>query len=183
MKIHSTAIVDEKAILSKDVVVGPYTIIHAEVYIDKGSVIGPNSVIYGKTTIGQNNRLHSHCVIGDAPQDQKYKGEPSELIIGNDNTIREFTTIHRGAQTTKIGDNNLLMAYSHVAHDCTVGDNNILSNGATLGGHVELGNKVVLGGLCAIHQHCRIGTLHGRWKRRPVVLGRLGFVANIEVSL
>lgn len=157
MTIHPTAIVDKNAVIADDVTIGAYSIIDAHVTIGEGTVIGAHAIIHGKTTIGKNNTFHSHCVIGDTPQDLKFNGQPSELIIGDGNTIREFTTIHRGTQSTIIGNDNLLMAYSHVAHDCQLGSQNILSNGATLGGHVHLDDQITLGGLCAIHQYCRIG--------------------------
>lgn len=157
MSIHPTAIIDAQANIAADVTIGAYTIIKGNVNIGSGCDLSPHTVIYGPTTMGANNRFHSHTVIGDQPQDQKYDGSTATLHIGNNNTFREFCTIHRGVEGTRIENNNLFMAYSHVAHDCTLGSNNILSNGATLGGHVQVADHVVFGGLCAVHQHCRIG--------------------------
>lgn len=162
MKIHSTAVVDKKAKLADDVKVGPYAIIGPEVEIGSSVEIGPHVVIDGYTTIGRNCRIFPNACIGTPPQDLKYKGGKSYLKIGNDNTIRECVTINPGTHegsTTSIGNANLLMAYSHVAHDCRIGNGCIIANVGTLAGHVTLEDKVVIGGLAAIHQFVRVGKL------------------------
>lgn len=162
MSIHPTAVVDSKAELHSSVSVGPYAVIGANVRIGEDSTVEAHAVINGPTTIGERNLISSFAVIGGAPQDLGYKGEPTELIIGNDNQIREFASIHRGTpgghKKTVIGNNNLLMAYTHVAHDCVLGDHVIMANVATLAGHVQVGDRASIGGLVAIHQFCRIGT-------------------------
>jgi len=163
MAIHSSAVVDPKAELDSSVVVGPYAVIEAGVRIDAGSRVEPHAVISGPTTIGKRNLIGSFASVGGAPQDLSYKGEPTELIIGDDNQIREYASIHRGtphgSAKTVIGNSNLLMAYTHVAHDCKIGNHVILANVATLAGHVEVGDRASIGGLVAVHQFCRIGTL------------------------
>lgn len=162
MSIHPTAVVDAKAELDPSVSVGPYAVIEAGVKIGADTRILPHAVVSGPTTIGERNLIGSFAVVGGAPQDLGYKGEPTELIIGSDNQIREFASIHRGTPNghakTVIGSHNLLMAYTHVAHDCTIGDHVIMANVATLAGHVEVGNRASIGGLVAVHQFCRIGT-------------------------
>jgi UDP-N-acetylglucosamine acyltransferase len=162
MSIHPTAVVDDKAELDTTVTVGPYAVIGAGVRIGTDTIIEAHAVVSGPTTIGARNLIGSFAVIGGAPQDLSYKGEPTELIIGCDNQIREFASIHRGTASghrkTIIGDNNLLMAYTHVAHDCRIGNHVIMANVATLAGHVEVGDRASIGGLVAIHQFCRIGT-------------------------
>ncbi|RMH37935.1 MAG: acyl-ACP--UDP-N-acetylglucosamine O-acyltransferase [Gammaproteobacteria bacterium] len=159
--IHPTAVVEAGAQIAPDVEIGPYCVIGAEVEIDSGTKIGPHVVIHGRTRIGQRNQIYQFASIGEANQDKKYQGEPTETIIGNDNVIREFVTIHRGTVqdrgVTRIGDDNLLMAYVHVAHDCVIGNHCILANNATLAGHVHLDDWVILGGFTGIHQFCRIG--------------------------
>ena len=159
--IHPTAIVDSTAELASDVSVGPYAIIGAGVRIDTGTSIGPHAVVSGPTTLGKNNRVFQFASVGEACQDLKYKDEPTELIVGDNNTIREGCTLHRGTiqdeGITRIGSGNLLMAYVHVAHDCRVGDNNIIANNGALAGHVQLGNGVILGGATLVHQFCQIG--------------------------
>lgn len=159
--IDSHAIVSPKAELASDVTVGPFTIIGPGVEIGAGTIVGPHVVINGPTKIGVNNRIFQFASIGDAPQDKKYAGEPTRLEIGDRNVFRESCTINRGTAhgegITRIGSDNLLMAYSHVAHDCNVGNKTIFANTATLGGHVEIGDWVILGGLSAIHQFCKIG--------------------------
>lgn len=161
--IHSTAIIENGAQIDDGVTIGANAYIDSGVKIAKGTVIMPHACIYGNTTIGENNRIFSHAVVGSIPQDLKFKGEHSELIIGNENTIREFTLINSGTEggghKTIIGDKNLLMGYVHVAHDCIIGDNCILANNATLAGHVVLGNGVVIGGLTPVHQFVHIGDL------------------------
>lgn len=162
MAIHSTAVVDPKAELDSSVYVGPYAVIEAGVKIGADTRVEPHAVVSGPTTIGERNLIGSFAVVGGAPQDLAYKGEPTELIIGDDNQIREYASIHRGTpsghQKTVIGNNNLLMAYTHVAHDCIIGNHVIMANVATLAGHVEVGDRASIGGLVAIHQFCRIGT-------------------------
>lgn len=162
MTIHPTAVVDPKAELDSSVIVGPYAVIGRDVSIAADTRIEPHATISGPTTIGERNLIGSFTVVGGAPQDLGYKGEPTELIIGNDNQIREYSSIHRGTpngkKKTVIGNHNLLMAYTHVAHDCQLGNHVILTNVATLAGHVEVGDRAVIGGLVAIHQFCRVGT-------------------------
>ncbi len=160
-RIHPTALVASGAQLADDVEVGPYSIIGDTVTIGAGTVVGPHVVIEGVTRIGERNHFHSGGAIGCAPQDKKYRGEPTELLIGNDNTFFQNVTIATGTTQdrgiTQIGDGNWVMAYAHIAHDCIVGDHIILANGATLAGHVEVGDYVILGGLAAVHQFCVIG--------------------------
>ena len=162
MAIHPTAVVDPKAEVDPSVEVGPYAVIEKGVTIGVDSIVGAHAVVSGPTTIGERNLIGSFAMVGGAPQDLGYKGEPTELIIGNDNQIREYASIHRGTPTgrkkTIIGNENLLMAYTHVAHDCKLGNNVIMANVATLAGHVEVGNRASIGGLVAIHQFCRVGT-------------------------
>jgi UDP-N-acetylglucosamine acyltransferase len=159
--IDSHAIVSPRAELAADVAVGPFSVIGPEVRIGPGTVVGPHVVINGPTTIGAANRIHSFASLGDAPQDKKYRGEPTRLEIGDRNVFRESCTINRGTihdkGVTCIGDDNLFMAYSHVAHDCVVGSNTVFANCASLGGHVEIGDWVILGGLTAVHQFCKVG--------------------------
>lgn len=160
-QIHPTALIDPAAQLAADVSVGPFSVIGADVVIGAGTVIGPHVVIKGPTRIGQRNRIFQFASVGEDCQDKKFKGEPTQLEIGDDNVIREGVTLHRGtvqdAGLTRIGSRNLFMAYAHVAHDCIIGDDCILANQATLAGHVKLGNFVILGGLSAVHQFCHIG--------------------------
>ncbi|MFA6709060.1 MAG: acyl-ACP--UDP-N-acetylglucosamine O-acyltransferase [Fusobacterium sp.] len=160
VEIHSTSIVEEGALIEDNVKIGPFCIIGGNVKIGSGTTIQSHTVIEGITEIGENNTIYSFVSIGKASQDLKYKGEPTKTIIGNSNTIREFVTIHRGTDDrweTRIGNNNLLMAYVHVAHDVIVGDNCIFSNNATLAGHVVIGDWVIVGGLTPVHQFCKIG--------------------------
>ncbi|QKF72354.1 UDP-N-acetylglucosamine acyltransferase [Aliarcobacter faecis] len=160
--IHKTAIIEDGAILGENVTVGAFTIIGKDVKIGDGTIIDSHTVIAGKTTIGKNNHIFSHAAIGTIPQDLKFNGEDVELIIGDNNKIREYTLFNPGTagggSITKIGSNNLFMGYVHVAHDCIIGDNCIFANGATLAGHVECEDFVVVGGLTPIHQFCKIGT-------------------------
>ena len=161
-QIHPTAIVDSKAKLADDVVVGPYTIIEAGVEIGVDCEIGPFCRFGIGTTIGARNRFESHCSIGAPPQDLKYAGEATRLEIGDDNVFREFVSFHRGTAggggVTTIGSKNLFMAYVHVAHDCLVGSGTVFANNATLAGHVEVGDFSTVGALSAIHQFSRVGT-------------------------
>jgi len=160
-RIHPTALVDPAAELADDVEVGPYAIVGPQVRVGSGTSIGAHTVISGRTTIGRSNRIFPHAAIGGAPQDKKYAGEDTELTIGDGNTIREFCTFNigtaQGGGVTRVGSDNWVMAYAHVAHDCRVGDHCILANAVTLAGHVELGDWVILGGLTAVHQFCRVG--------------------------
>jgi UDP-N-acetylglucosamine acyltransferase len=159
--IDARAVVSPQAQVAADVHIGPFSIIGAEVSIDSGTWIGPHAVINGPTKIGKHNKVFQFASLGEAPQDRKYDGEPTRLEIGDRNVFREFCTVNRGTVldrgVTKIGNDNLLMSYSHVAHDCTLGDNIVMSNVATLGGHVEIGDWVTLGGLSAVHQHTKVG--------------------------
>ncbi len=159
--IHPTAIIDPKAELDSSVKVGAYTIIGPNVQIGAGSEIGPHAVIEGHTTIGENNRIFQFTSLGAIPQDKKYRGEPTRLIIGNGNTIREFTTFNLGTVTgigeTRIGDDNWIMAYCHLAHDCVIGSHTIFANNASLAGHVTIGDYVILGGYTLVFQFCQIG--------------------------
>jgi UDP-N-acetylglucosamine acyltransferase len=159
--IHPSAVIEDGAILSDDVTVGPFVYIGSQVIIGEGTTIASHAVIEGKTTIGKNNRIFSHAAVGTIPQDLKFNGEDVELIIGDNNTIREFTLLNPGTKgggsVTKIGNGNLLMGYVHLGHDVIMGDNCILANGATLAGHVEIGNHVVIGGLTPVHQFVHIG--------------------------
>jgi UDP-N-acetylglucosamine acyltransferase len=163
-RIHPTAIIDPKAELAGSVEVGPYAVIEADVVIGEDTLVGPHCRLTGPTTIGCRNRLESHCSVGAPPQDLKYGGEPTRLEIGDDNSIREFVTLHRGTAGgqgfTRIGDRNLFMAYSHVAHDCNVGSQTVFANGATLAGHVDVGDHATIGAFTAVHQFCRVGE-HG----------------------
>lgn len=159
--IHPQALVDPKAELAPDVEVGPWTTIGPGVTIDSGSVVSSHVVIKGPTTIGRNNKIFQFASIGEDCQDKKYKGEPTRLEIGNDNVIRESVTIHRGTVQdqglTKIGDDNLLMAYVHIGHDSVVGSHTVFANYAALAGHVAVGDYVILGGCTGVHQFCSVG--------------------------
>ncbi len=161
MAIHPTAIIDPKAEISSQADIGPYCIIGAGVSIDAGTKLLAHNYLEGKLTIGRGNTFYPYSSCGVASQDKKYKGEESETRIGNENTIREFVTIHRGTagggMVTSIGDNNLLMAYVHVAHDVIIHNNAILANNVTFAGHVTVEDNVNIGGLSAIHQFVRIG--------------------------
>lgn len=162
MKIHPTAIISEKAKISENVEIGPYTVIGHDVEIGENTKVDPHCLIEGNTKIGKNCQIFKGAAVGSIPQDLKYKGEKSFLEIGDNNIIREYVTINVGASEnskTAIGNNNLLMAYSHIAHDCKIGDDCIIANCGTLAGHVLIGDKAVIGGLVAAHQFCRIGEL------------------------
>ena len=159
--IHPTATVEPGATLSAEVKVGAWSIVGPDVTIGDGTVIGEHVIIRGRTRIGARNRIFQFNSIGEEPQDKKYAGEPTELVIGDGNTIREFCTLNTGTAqdrgVTSIGNRNWIMAYVHVAHDCDVGDDTVLANGVTLAGHVSIGNHAILGGFTAVHQFCRIG--------------------------
>ncbi len=160
-RIHPTAIIDPKAQLADDVCVGPYSIIGAHVSIGAGSVVGAHCVVDGHTDIGENNTFYRFCSIGGHPQDKKYNGEPTKLVIGNGNMVREYVTINTGTVqdigTTRLGDDNWIMAYVHIAHDCQIGSHTIIANAVQLAGHIHIGDWAVLGGLSAVHQFVRIG--------------------------
>jgi UDP-N-acetylglucosamine acyltransferase len=160
-QIHSTAIVDPRAELDSSVAVGPYTVIGPHVKVGAGTAIGPHCVIEGRTTIGQDNRIFQFNSLGAISQDKKYKDEPCELHIGDRNTIREFCTFNIGTAQdkadTRIGDDNWIMAYVHIAHDCVVGNHVTMANNATLAGHVEIGDWATVGGLTGVLQRMRIG--------------------------
>lgn len=161
-RLHATAIVSDKASLAGDVEVGAYAIIGDHVEIGAGTLVGSHVVINGPTTIGTENHIYQFSSIGDDPQDKKYANEPTRLTIGDRNTIREYCTISRGTVQdrgeTFIGDDNWIMAYVHVAHDCVIGSNCIMANNATLAGHVRAGDWVIFGGFSGVHQFCRIGS-------------------------
>lgn len=159
--IHPSALIDPAARLGANVRVGAYSVIGAEVEIGDGTIIGPHCTIDGPTRIGRDNHIHGHASIGGDPQDKKFAGERTELVIGDRNSIREFVTISRGTGNgggiTRIGNDNWLLAYTHVAHDCQVGSHCVFSNNATLAGHVEVADHVILSGFVGVHQFCRIG--------------------------
>lgn len=161
-KLHPTAIIDRRAKLDSDVEIGPYTVIGGNVEIGRGCVIGPHVVITGHTRLGSDNRVYQFASLGEAPQDKKYRGEPTRLEIGDRNTIREFCTLNCGtaqdAGITRVGDDNWIMAYVHLAHDCQIGDRTIFANNAQLAGHVHVGDYAILGGFTVVHQFCRIGS-------------------------
>lgn len=159
--IHPTAVIEPGAELGENVTVGPYTVIGSHVRIAEGTTIGPHCVIEGRTTIGRDNRISQFSSLGGIPQDKKYAGEPTELIIGDRNTIREFCTFNLGTMQdggiTRLGDDNWMMAYTHLAHDCQVGNKTIFANNAQIAGHVHVGDWVILGAYTAVHQFVKIG--------------------------
>lgn len=161
MPIHSSAFVDPKAELDSTVEVGPFSVIGPNVKIGARTTIGPHMVISGHTTIGEDNLFHGSATIGGDPQDKKYKGEPTELIIGDRNTVREYCTFNTGTVQdggkTTMGNDNWIMAYVHIAHDCHIGSNTIIANSVQLAGHVIIGDWVILGGMSGIHQFIRVG--------------------------
>jgi UDP-N-acetylglucosamine acyltransferase len=171
--IHPTAIVDPKAELDSSVSVGPYSIVGANVKIGAGTTVGPHSVIDGHTTIGRDNRIFQFVSLGSINQDKKYRGEPCELVIGDRNVIREYSTYHigtvQGGGVTRLGNDNWMMAYTHLAHDCVVGDNTIFANNAQIAGHVVVGDWVILGAYTCVHQFVRIGA-HGMTAMGSVLL-------------
>jgi UDP-N-acetylglucosamine acyltransferase len=159
--IHTTAIIDPGAEIAGDASVGAYAVIGSDVVVGAGTEIGPHVVINGPTRIGRENRIFQFASIGDEPQDKKYAGEPTRLEIGDRNTIREFVTINRGTVqdegVTTLGDDNWIMAYVHIAHDCRIGNGTVFANNASLAGHVTIGDNVILGGFTLVHQFCSIG--------------------------
>lgn len=160
--IHSTAIIDPLAKIAEQVSIGAYAVIGPQVEIDSGSHIGDHATIYGPTKIGCDNQILQHTTLGGAPQDLNYKGEPTRLVIGDRNTIREYTSISRGTVTgggvTQVGNDNFIMAYAHIGHDCHVGSQNVITNSASLAGHVHVGDQCNLGGFSLVHQFVRIGS-------------------------
>ena len=161
MAIHPTAVVHPSAVLGPDVELGPYAVVGANVTLGARTSLGPHALVEGPTLLGEDNRVCGHAFLGGPPQDLKYKGEPTELIVGNRNIFREFMTAHRGTMTgrrkTVIGDDNLFMAYCHIAHDCIVGSRTVFANGASLAGHCNVEDDAILGGFAALRQFCRIG--------------------------
>jgi UDP-N-acetylglucosamine acyltransferase len=159
--IHPTAIVDPRAKLGAGVHVGPFTVIDGDVEVGEGTRIGSHCVLTGHTAIGRDNRIFHFCSIGEANQDKKYRGEPTRLVIGDRNTIREYCSLNRGTAQdrgeTTVGNDNWIMAYCHIAHDCVVGDHTVFANNATLAGHVWIGDHTVLGGFTGVHQFVRVG--------------------------
>ena len=160
-RVHATAIVEAGADLDGSVTVGPYAVIGAHVRIGAGTTVGAHCVIEGRTTIGQDNRIFQFASLGAVPQDKKYAGEPTELVIGDRNTVREFCTFNLGVPqaggVTRVGDDNWIMAYTHIAHDCQIGNQTTLANNTTLAGHVHIGDWATIGGLTGIHQFVKIG--------------------------
>jgi len=162
--IHSSAIVHPSANIADGVSIGPFSVIGADVEIEAGSWIGPNVVINGPTRIGKNNKIYQFCSLGEPPQHLGYRDEPTKLVIGDNNVIRESCTFNRGTsksvggrEVTTIGDRNFIMAYCHIAHDCKVGNDTIFANGSSLAGHVDVGDFAILGGFTMVHQFCRVG--------------------------
>jgi UDP-N-acetylglucosamine acyltransferase len=164
MAVHATALVDPRAQIDPSVSVGPYAVIGPDVKIGAGTTVGAHAVIEGRTTIGRDNRIFQFASLGSAPQDKKYAGEPCELVIGDRNTIREFTTFNIGTPggggVTRLGNDNWMMAYTHLAHDCQVGSHTIFANNAQIAGHCEVGDFVIFGAFTVVHQFVRIGA-HG----------------------
>lgn len=161
-RVHPSALVDPQARLADDVEIGPYAIVGPRVVLGSGTTVGAHAVIAGRTTIGRDNRIFPHAAIGGEPQDKKYAGEDTELVIGDRNTIREFCTFNtgtvQGGGITRVGSDNWVMAYVHVAHDCVIGNHCILANNASLAGHAEVGDWVILGGMTGVHQFVHIGS-------------------------
>lgn len=159
--IHPTAVVDPRAQIDGSASIGPYAVIGPDVKIGAGTTVGPHTVIEGRTTIGRDNRIFQFVSLGSANQDKKYRGEPTELVIGDRNTIREYSTYQvgtaQGGGVTRLGNDNWMMAYTHLAHDCLVGDNTIFANNAQIAGHVEVGDWAILGAYTCVHQFVRIG--------------------------
>ena len=159
--IHPTAVIAPDAVLAADVQIGPYSVIGAGVEIGAGTRLGPHVVVHGPTRIGAGNRIFQFASVGDAPQDTKYRDEPTRLEIGDRNVVRECVTLNRGttkdAGVTRIGNDNLFMAYAHVAHDCVIGDHCVFANNVALGGHVHVGDWVIMAGYAGVHQFCKVG--------------------------
>jgi len=161
MSIHKTAIIEDGATIANDVTIGAYTIIGSNVTIDEGTSVGSHTLIEGHTTIGKNNKIYSHAVLGTDPQDLKFNGEKTYLIIGDNNTIREHTFINTGTEgggsKTIIGNGNLIMGHVHMGHDCIIEDNIVIANSTVLAGHVEIASNAIIGGISAVHQFCKVG--------------------------
>ena len=161
MSIHPTSIISPDAVIGKGVQIGPYSVVGPEVSIGDETIIGPHVVIEGPTDMGKRNRVFQFAAIGAEPQDLKYRGEKSRIVIGDSNIIREFATIHRGTAAdigmTILGDNNLIMAYCHVAHNCSLGNNIVMSSASMLAGHIIVEDHVTIGGMTGVHQFCKIG--------------------------
>ncbi|MFI5180869.1 MAG: acyl-ACP--UDP-N-acetylglucosamine O-acyltransferase [Thermoanaerobaculia bacterium] len=161
MATHPTALVDRGATIHPEAEMGPYAIVGAGVTIGARTTVGAHAVIEGPTTIGEGNRIHAHAALGGPPQDLKYKGEPTTLVIGNRNIFREFSTVHRGTMTghgtTIIGDDNFFMSYVHIAHDCVIGNRTVFANAASLAGHCVVEDDAIIGGFCVIKQFLRVG--------------------------
>ncbi len=159
--IHSTAIVDPSAEIADGVSIGPYSVIGADVQIDAGTVVDSHCIIQGPTRIGKDNHIHSFCSLGGDPQDKKFEGEASRLEIGDRNTIREYCTFNRGTEMdlgySRVGNDNWIMAYCHIAHDCVVGNHTIFANAATIAGHVSVGDYTIFGAFTCVHQFVRVG--------------------------
>ena len=160
--IHSTAVIDPMARIAEDVSIGAYAVVGPLVEIDSGTHVGEHSTIYGPTSIGRGNHILQHTTLGGAPQDLSYNGEPTRLIIGDRNTIREYVSITRGTVSgggvTQVGNDNFIMGYAHIGHDCHVGSKNVITNSASLAGHVQVGDQCNLGGFSLVHQFVRIGS-------------------------
>jgi len=160
--IHPTAVIDPSAKLGAEVSIGPYAVIGPEVVLGEGTWVGPHAVIQGPAVIGRENKIFQFASVGEGPQDKKFSGEKTRLVMGDHNVVRECVTLHRGTVQdrgeTTIGSHNLFMAYAHVAHDCILGDHNILVNSATLAGHVKLGDHIIISAFCAVHQFCQVGS-------------------------
>lgn len=182
--IHPSAIVHASAIIAEDVQIGPFSVIDEHVEIGAGTVVGPHVVINGHTSIGENNHFYQFSSIGEVNQDKKYQGELTRTVIGHNNTIREFCTIHRGTvqdnKLTSIGDHNLLMAYTHIAHDCQLGNHITIANSSNIGGHVVIDDWSVLGGFSGVHQFCHIGAHSFLGIRAQVTQDILPFVLYAE---
>ena len=188
--VHPSAFVSPKAELADDVVVGPCAVIEEDVTVGPGCRIDAFASVKRYTSLGPNCHIHSYALVGGEPQDLKYAGEPSRLELGAGNVVREFATLHRGTAgggaLTKIGDKNLFMAYSHVAHDCILGNGIVMSNGATLAGHIEVGDGVIIAGLSAVHQftrlgaHCFVGGMTGISQDLPPYMLAVGPRADIR---
>ena len=161
-EIHQTAVVDARAEIEGDVEIGPYCVVGAGVKLGKSTKLKSHVVVQGRTSLGEGNTIFPFASVGSVPQDLKYKGEPSELVIGDRNTIREYVSLNPGTKgggmLTRVGNENLLMMYCHIAHDCILGNRNVIANGATLGGHVVIHDHVIVGGLVGVHQFVKIGT-------------------------
>jgi UDP-N-acetylglucosamine acyltransferase len=164
-EIHQTAVVDARAEIEGDVEIGPYCVVGPGVKLGKGTKLKSHVVVQGRTSLGEGNTIFSFTSVGSVPQDLKYRGEPSELLIGDRNTIREYVSLNPGTKgggmLTRVGNENLLMMYCHIAHDCILGNRNVIANGATLGGHVVIHDHVIVGGLVGVHQRHRRRGLDG----------------------